>query len=110
MAKKGIECHEMIEMKKERARIERAPEEDLARARQVAEILRLIRRDFQESFLEIISRSAIFKAKVGGQGRITIPEAEREALGIEPGDIVQVIVIPLKEVSKNLRRDSEVSI
>jgi len=33
---------------------------------------------------------AVFKAKVGKQYRITVPEAERESLGIEKGDIVQV--------------------
>ncbi|MFT4889284.1 MAG: bifunctional DNA-binding transcriptional regulator, partial [Halobacteriales archaeon] len=29
-------------------------------------------------------------------GRISIPDAEREALDIEEGDIVQTIVIPVK--------------
>jgi len=33
---------------------------------------------------------AVFKAKVGKQYRITVPEAERESLEIEKGDIVQV--------------------
>jgi len=40
---------------------------------------------------------AVFKAKVGKQYRITVPEAERESLGIEKGDIVQVT---LKKVEK----------
>jgi len=30
-------------------------------------------------------------------GRISIPEAEREALGIREGDIVQVILAPLSK-------------
>ena len=45
---------------------------------------------------------AFFKAKVGESGRVTIPTAEREALDINEGDLVQVIVKPL-----NKRDDSE---
>ena len=37
-----------------------------------------------------------FKTTVGSNGRISIPEAEREALGIEEGDLVQIVVTPLK--------------
>jgi hypothetical protein len=44
--------------------------------------------------------TAMFKTRVQSGGRISIPDAERETLGIEDGDIVQTIVIPLK-------RDSE---
>ncbi len=40
--------------------------------------------------------SAIFKAKVRKGSRIVIPEIERSVLGIEEGDIVQVLVYPLK--------------
>jgi AbrB family looped-hinge helix DNA binding protein len=35
-----------------------------------------------------------FKTTVGSNGRISIPEAERDALGIEEGDLVQIIIIP----------------
>ena len=38
---------------------------------------------------------ATFKTRVQSGGRISIPDAEREALGIDEGDIVQTIVIPL---------------
>ncbi|MFB5610454.1 MAG: transcriptional regulator, partial [Nitrosopumilaceae archaeon] len=34
-------------------------------------------------------------------GRISIPEAERDALGLKEGDLVQVIVLPLEKKSKN---------
>lgn len=39
---------------------------------------------------------ANFKTRVQSGGRISIPDAEREALDIEEGDIVQTIVIPIK--------------
>ena len=35
-----------------------------------------------------------FKTTVGSNGRISIPEAERQALSVDEGDLVQVIVIP----------------
>ena len=40
-----------------------------------------------------------FKATVGSNGRISIPEAERDALGIEEGDLVQIIITPIKSKS-----------
>jgi AbrB family looped-hinge helix DNA binding protein len=36
-----------------------------------------------------------FKTSVGSNGRISIPEAEREAIGIKENDLVQVIVVPI---------------
>ena len=50
------------------------------------------------SSLNTFSRfSAVFKTTVQKAGRISIPEAERQALGIGEGDLVQVVVIPLKK-------------
>jgi hypothetical protein len=40
--------------------------------------------------------TASFKTRVQSGGRISIPDAEREALDIEEGDIVQAIVVPVK--------------
>jgi hypothetical protein len=40
---------------------------------------------------------ATFKTRVQSGGRISIPDAEREALDIDEGDIVQTIVIPLSD-------------
>lgn len=40
--------------------------------------------------------TATFKTRVQSNGRISIPDAEREALDIEDGDIVQAVVIPIK--------------
>jgi bifunctional DNA-binding transcriptional regulator/antitoxin component of YhaV-PrlF toxin-antitoxin module len=38
----------------------------------------------------------MFKTTVQSGGRISIPEAEREALDIDDGDLVQVIIIPIE--------------
>lgn len=40
--------------------------------------------------------AATFKTRVQSGGRVSIPDAEREALDIEEGDIVQTIVVPVK--------------
>ena len=42
-----------------------------------------------------------YKTSVGSNGRISIPEAERDALGLSEGDLVQVIVLPIAKKSKN---------
>jgi len=46
-----------------------------------------------------------FKTTVGSNGRISIPEAERDALGIKEGALVQVIILPLE---KKLKTKKEV--
>jgi AbrB family looped-hinge helix DNA binding protein len=52
------------------------------------------------NMLQIFTRSnAVFKTTVQSNGRISIPEAERKALGIDEGDLVQVIIIPLERSS-----------
>ncbi len=38
-----------------------------------------------------------FKTTMGSNGRISIPEAERDALRINEGDLVQVVVLPLEK-------------
>jgi len=43
---------------------------------------------------------AMFKTNVQTGGRVSIPEAERQALNIEEGDLVQVIVIPIERKRK----------
>ena len=40
---------------------------------------------------------ATFKTGIGSNGRISIPEAERSALGLGEGDLVQVIVLPVSK-------------
>jgi hypothetical protein len=44
--------------------------------------------------------TAVFKTRVQSGGRISIPDAEREALDIEEGDIVQTVVVPIKRNSE----------
>lgn len=39
--------------------------------------------------------TAAFKARIQKGGRLSIPDAERDALGLEEGDLVQVFVVPL---------------
>ncbi|MEF8843488.1 MAG: AbrB/MazE/SpoVT family DNA-binding domain-containing protein [Haloarculaceae archaeon] len=46
--------------------------------------------------LGAMSQMAMFKTRVQSGGRISIPDAEREALDIEEGDIVQTVVVPVK--------------
>ena len=41
-----------------------------------------------------------YKTAVGSNGRISIPEAERVALGLAEGDLVQVIIMPMAKRSK----------
>jgi hypothetical protein len=48
------------------------------------------------SQLGAMSQTATFKTRVQSGGRLSIPDAEREALDIEEGDIVQTVVIPVK--------------
>lgn len=66
------------------------------------EVMRL-QREFMEtlsSMLKLVSSFSIlnrdfsvFRAKVQAGGRISIPEAEKIALGIRDGDVVKVILI-----------------
>jgi len=46
--------------------------------------------------LGAMTGTATFKTRVQSGGRISIPDAEREALDIEEGDIVQAVVFPVK--------------
>jgi hypothetical protein len=43
-----------------------------------------------------MTQMGTFKTRVQSGGRISIPDAEREALDIEEGDIVQTVVVPVK--------------
>ncbi|MFQ5969475.1 MAG: AbrB/MazE/SpoVT family DNA-binding domain-containing protein [Nitrososphaerales archaeon] len=60
--------------------------------------------DAMQGFLGLLQTltnfNAVFKATVQSNGRISIPEAEREALGIADGDLVQVIIVPLEKGAK----------
>ena len=41
-----------------------------------------------------------YKTTISSNGRISIPEAERTALGLGEGDLVQVIILPIAKKSK----------
>jgi len=51
----------------------------------------------REALHTFTEKNAVFKTKVQRGGRISIPEAERDVLGIDEGDIVQVILAPVKK-------------
>jgi hypothetical protein len=65
-----------------------------------------IQQDVMQNFLAMLQSltyyNAMFKTTVQSGGRISIPEAERQALNIEDGDLVQVIVIPIERRRKGL--------
>ena len=44
-----------------------------------------------------------YKTTVGSNGRISIPEAERNALELSEGDLVQVIILPIAKKSSKAR-------
>jgi len=52
-----------------------------------------------QSMPQLVSWGA-FKTSVGSNGRISIPEAERDALGLKEGNLVQVVIIPVEKKSK----------
>ena len=59
--------------------------------------------DAMRTFLSAFQRLtqfAMFKTTVQSGGRISIPEAERQIVGIEEGDLVQVIIFPIAEKKK----------
>jgi len=56
-----------------------------------------LQEQMREALLTFTEKNAVFKTKVQRGGRISIPEAERDVLGINEGDIVQVILAPIKK-------------
>lgn len=63
-----------------------------------------IQQDAMQNYFAILRGlsyyNAMFKTTVQSGGRISIPEAERQALNIEDGDLVQVIVVPIERKRK----------
>ena len=45
-----------------------------------------------------------YKTTIGSNGRISIPEAERSALGLDEGDLVQIVVLPITRKSKEVKQ------
>lgn len=73
-----------------------------AREQAVEQQLEFARRLFTPQYDAVSQISAMsggvatFKTRVQSGGRISIPDAEREALDIEEGDIVQAMVVPVE--------------
>ena len=63
----------------------------------IPELIKVLRSHLESTWSDFVTSRAFFKAKVGESGRVTIPTAEREVLGIKEGDVVQVIVRPIKD-------------
>lgn len=61
------------------------------------EITERIKEQSSMAMDQVFKGHAIFKAKVHEGGKVTIPEAEMETMDIEEGDIVQLIVRPVKK-------------
>ena len=63
-----------------------------------------IQQDTMQNYFAVLKGltfyNAMFKTTVQSGGRISIPEAERQALNIEDGDLVQVIVVPIERKRK----------
>ncbi|MDP9462326.1 MAG: AbrB/MazE/SpoVT family DNA-binding domain-containing protein [Thermoproteota archaeon] len=63
-----------------------------------------IQQDAMQNYFAVLQsltfNNAMFKTTVQSGGRISIPEAERQALNIEDGDLVQVIVVPIERRRK----------
>lgn len=75
-------------------------------AQQFTDMMKAVMRPWQQSTGQpavpnMLLGWAAFKTSIGSNGRISIPEAERNALGLEEGDLVQVVVLPVvkKEVN-----------
>jgi len=63
-----------------------------------------IQQDAMQNYFAVLQsltfNNAMFKTTVQSGGRISIPEAERQALKIEDGDLVQVIMVPIERRRK----------
>lgn len=55
------------------------------------------------SALSSFTNWGAYKTTIGSNGRISIPEAERNALGLEEGDLVQVVVLPIAKRSQEVK-------
>ena len=69
-------------------------------AQRAAETQASLVEEWRRNLLNLAGANAVFKTRVQKSGRVSIPDAEREALGIEEGDLVQVVVIPIQKPKK----------
>ncbi|HEY6535100.1 MAG TPA: AbrB/MazE/SpoVT family DNA-binding domain-containing protein [Candidatus Nitrosocosmicus sp.] len=98
MSKDTEENNKELDFKKT---IEKATEFQQDMLRQFSTIQFTAFQNMFSSLQGFTNYNAMFKTNVQTGGRISIPEAERQALGIEEGDLVQVIIIPLSRKKKS---------
>ncbi|RZN67754.1 MAG: hypothetical protein EF807_07140 [Candidatus Methanolliviera hydrocarbonicum] len=65
----------------------------------LAGMIKEVRDEISGTVIDFVRGNSLFKVRVGKQNRITIPDPEAEAMGIEEGDLIQVMIIPLKSFS-----------
>jgi hypothetical protein len=80
--------------------VEKGSEAQKELAKQVSSIQMDAMQNYFAMLRSLSFYNAMFKTTVQSGGRISIPEAERQALNIEDGDLVQVIVIPIERKRK----------
>jgi hypothetical protein len=66
-----------------------------AMAGRAAEAPGALLEEWRRGFLSFAGQNAVFKTRIQKGGRLSIPEGERDALELEEGDLVQVVVIPI---------------
>ena len=65
----------------------------------LAGAIKEVRGEIGDTVIDFVRGNSLFKVRVGKQNRITIPDPEAEAMGIKEGDVIQVMIIPLKSFS-----------
>ena len=81
--------------------LDKGTEAQLAFMKHLANVQQESMHNFFSMIQGLTYNNAMFKTTVQYGGRISIPEAERQALNIEDGDLVQVIIIPIDRRPKN---------
>jgi hypothetical protein len=88
------------EWEKSRKELEKIIQESIAKQMSLVKDSTFNQIDAVRSFLssfQKLTQFAMFKTNVQSSGRISIPEAERQTVGIEEGMPVQVIIFPLEK-------------
>ncbi|MEM3795555.1 MAG: hypothetical protein QW429_06735, partial [Thermoprotei archaeon] len=62
----------------------------------------------RDVLVNFFTRNMVFKATIQSGRRISIPEEEMKAAGVKVGDIVQVVLVPLKQTGSAERGGAEV--
>jgi hypothetical protein len=65
----------------------------------LAGMIKEVRDEISGTVIDFVRGNSLFKVRVGKQNRITIPDPEAEAMEIKEGDLIQVMIIPLKSFS-----------